>query len=721
MSRRRNRNRKTMDSHPFVFSRVDLLDIALRKAKWLDNVHPLDFLSVEKVRSALNEASRGAMCELQWLWEQLEPADPILATCVDRRETALKKIPWSIVKKDGLTDAEDLLAEAQLRTAQDFANALENIEEAIAAFGQASFRAYRHIQLYETEFGNLRFNITDNWNWARDGYNGPWQWNPDASFGLTVGKPLPVAPESIITRVCPRPIDQPAMMLCLDRKNAKAQWLTYNGRYGVPPIFAIMPPGIDQATHAAYLKFANQCVSNAAGVLPSGSDVKAVTPGAGGPDTFKQALDMATQEIVLRATGGLMTMLTAPGAGTNTETGSSHQDAFDDLADAEAHEIAAIIQESVIVPILEQWHPGQPVLVEFVLKRPDRDDTGVAVQNITALAQTGYRVSDEDVQAMTGLKVNSANMDSTAIYAAKAAGYTPTLAAMEDRMGMPLKPVPVLEPSAVNSLEKRYAPLMLWQPARDTFERACNARRGFIQEGEPLSEDELHAIHNLANTGLNPDQISADAARAADALENAIAQSADSEEGDEAAQNWNGSQPRSDNGRWRSTGAGNHAQKGGRASKGKKDLRKTGSPNFVESGDSQRKQKRALTKAFKKAKKGKKVSTGFKVGSHEVNLIPGNKEHFGRDHAERKDHPKKIPSEKLAETTMHGARSNDQRHDVTIEGKGHVLVLSPEKQPSMAPGEKMKPRKKYDRLIGKNWYTREHKKSPRRGRRPTDG
>ena len=236
---------------------------------------------------------------------------------------------------------------------------------------------------------------------------------------------------------------------------------------------------------------------------------------------------MATQEIVLRATGGLMTMLTAPGAGTNTETGSSHQDAFDDLADAEAHEIAAIIQESVIVPILEQWHPGQPVLVEFVLKRPDRDDTGVAVQNITALAQTGYRVSDEDVQAMTGLKVNSAIMDSTAIYAAKAAGYTPTLAAMEDRMGMPLKPVPVLEPSAVNSLEKRYAPLMLWQPARDTFERACNARRGFIQEGEPLSSDELDAIHNLANAGLNPDQISADAATAASALEDAVANSDD--------------------------------------------------------------------------------------------------------------------------------------------------------------------------------------------------
>ena len=666
MSRRRNRNRKTMDSHPFVFSREDLLDIALRKAKWLDNVHPLDFLSVEKVRSALNEASRGAMCELQWLWEQLEPADPILATCVDRRETALKKIPWSIVKKDGLTDAEDLLAEAQLRTALDFANALENIDEAIAAFGQASFRAYRHIQLYENEFGNLRFNITDNWNWARDGYNGAWQWNPDASFGLTIGKPLPVAPESIITRVCPRPIDQPAMMLCLDRKNAKAQWLTYNGRYGVPPIFAIMPPGIDEATHAAYLKFANQCVSNAAGVLPSGSDVKAVTPGAGGPDTFKQAIDMATQEIVLRATGGLMTMLTAPGAGTNTETGSSHQDAFDDLADAEAQEIAAIIQESVIVPILEQWHPGQPVLVEFVLKRPDRDDSLAAVQNITALAQMGYRVSDEDVQAMTGLKVNSANMDSTAIYAAKAAGYTPTLAAMEDRMGMPLKPVPVLESSAVNSLEKRYAPLMLWQPARDTFERACNARRGFIQEGEPLSEDELHAIHNLANRGLNADQFSADAARAADALENAIAESS-REDADETAQNG-----------CTKPNCPKHPKKGTRASRGKPWAKRNKSNTPLKAARGAKKQ--AMVNAVDHSLKslatgGGEVRGAAYRGNKPVNIQGGSGDKKGAAHAKRHFKPGDTNRRSASKTLVLGRMQTD-RGEIASIGKTHKVILA---------------------------------------------
>ena len=646
MSRKRNRNRKTMDSHPFVFSRVDLLDMAHRKAKWLDNVHPLDFLSVEKVRQALNDASRGAWCELQWLWEQLEPADPILATCVDRRETALKKIPWSIVKKDGLTDAEDLLAEAQLRTALDFANALENIGEAISSLGQASFRAYRHIQLYETELGSLRFNITDNWNWARNGYNGPWQWNPEASIGLTIGKPLPVAPESIVTRVCPRPIDQPAMMLCLDRKNAKAQWLTYNGRYGVPPIFAIMPPGIDENTRAAYLEFARQCVSNAAGVLPAGSDIKAVTPGAGGPDTFKQAIDMATQEMVLRATGGFMTMLTAPGAGTNTETGSSHQDAFDDLADAEAHEIAAILQERVIVPILDQWHPGQPVLVEFAIQRPDRDDTTTSVQNIAALGSAGYRTEPEQVEELTGLRV-------------------------KDSGGMPQ-----MGTAALNSIHTRYAPTMLWQPARDTFERACNARRGFIQEGEPLSEDELHAIHNLANRGLNPDQISADAARAADALENAIAQSADDDSGDDTAQNRD--YKRNSNGQFASTGAGFHAQRGGRAGRGNPGAKRNKSNTPLKAARGAKKQAmvNAVDHSLKSlANGGGEVRGAAYRGNKPVNIQGGSGDKKGAAHAKRHFKPGDTNRRSASKTLVLGRMQID-RGEIASIGKTHKVILA---------------------------------------------
>lgn len=99
-------------------------------------------------------------------------------------------------------------------------------------------------------------------------------------------------------------------------------------------------------------------------------------------------------------------------------------------------------------------------------------------------------------------------------------------------MGMPLKPVPVMEPSAVNSLEKRYAPLMLWRPARKAFERACNATRRAAevrqaaeaarQEGqatdppaEPaLTERELDAFRELIGKGIDPKKLAEEAQEA---------------------------------------------------------------------------------------------------------------------------------------------------------------------------------------------------------------
>lgn len=485
----RHRNRKNSDSHPFHFTGVDMDDMMRSRTRWLDIMNPLDFMSVDAIRRAVNEARRGAWGELQWLWEALEPADPVLATCVERRLAALKKIPWDIVPMDGLNDAEMCLAEAQVRTLTDFANAIENLKEGIVAMGQASFRAYKHIQLFESEYGDFRLNVLDNWNWARDGYNGAWQWNPAATFGLTKGEPLPVPEESIVRRLNARPIDLPASMLCLDRANAKAQWLVYNGRYGTPPIFAIMPQGISDAQREEYISFATQCVSNAAGVLPAGSDVKAITPGVGGPDTFSRMIDLSTQEMVLRATGGLMTMLTAPGAGTNTETGSAHQSAFDDLAAAEAEEIAELLQQSLFVPLIEQWHPGQPVLAKFVMRRPDSDNAAASVQNIAALSAAGLRVEPEQVTELTGLRVTEA---------------------------------PAAAPMAFNSLRVRYAPTMLYPPAREAFETACNAAAGRAAAVEPpLNDGELAAVQRWQG-GIPADAVKRDFSAAYGELAKAV-------------------------------------------------------------------------------------------------------------------------------------------------------------------------------------------------------
>lgn len=482
MSNYKNLRPKSRDhnSHPDIFTKLDIVDMVGDRDKWLSYTAPLDFLSVDKVRQCLAESTRGAYAQIQWLWEQLEPVDAILATCVDRRQAALKKIPWDIIKVDGLSDIEDAIAEAQVRTLQDFANAITNLDQAIVALGQANFRHYKILQMVEGESG-FNLNITDNWNWSRDGYGGTWQWNPRAAYGMAKGDVIPVPENSLIIRTCPRPIDQVAMMLCLDRKNAKAQWMTFNGRYGVPPLFVVLPTGTSRDTKDAYMEFARQCISNSAGVLPPGSDVKSIAPPAGTPDTFKGIIEMSNQELVLRATGGLMTMLTAPGAGTNTATGSAHQDAFDDLAATEAEEIAELFNACLFGPLLDQWHPGQSRLARFALRHPEADDTQASVQSIATLAGAGYRTEDGQVAELTGLTV-------------KTQLSTPQLGGI-----------------ALNSAAKRYAPTMLWPPARMVFEggvrRQCNsvapgreltpAPQSEAPQEPPLSEAEKDELRKL--------------------------------------------------------------------------------------------------------------------------------------------------------------------------------------------------------------------------------
>ncbi|OCA02312.1 phage portal protein family protein [Akkermansia glycaniphila] len=534
------------DSRPLHFSSLDLQEMSVSRDQWLERTHPLDYLTLPIMRDAVNEAMRGAWSNIQWIWHNIEQADTYLSVCVDRRLAALKKLRWDIRPKDGLTDAEACLADAQARTLTDFCNAIDNMEEGIAGLAQASFRHYRHLQLLETDT-SLRLNLTDNWNWCRDGYKGPWRWNPEATYGATIGKDLPVSMDSIITRICPRPIDQVAMLLVFDRKNGKCQLAVYNGRYGTPPMYIIMPDGISEEQKKAFIEFGRQCLSNSAGVLPPGSKVETVQPGSLGPDSFTRYIDMASQEIVLRCTGGLMTMLTAPGEGTTTSTGNAHQDAFDAIAAAEGEDIAALLQRHLFAPALNQWHPGQPHLVEFTLAPLEDKGTSEIVQSIAMLASAGYRLTDDQVAELTGLDVTSANMDARAIYAAKSAGFVPTQQSLEERMGMPLAPVPLTpEQQAagmLNSMHRRFAPTMLWPQARRVYDAATAVRMhnlsarpaAQVQPEDGITAEQRAILTRLASMPLDPARIEAKAESLRKALQEAIAPYAPDDASDAAS------------------------------------------------------------------------------------------------------------------------------------------------------------------------------------------
>ena len=135
----------SQDSRPGLFRLVSLSELDKDSRRQLERVCPLDYLSVDTIRRCLQDCQLGAYAEQQWIWEQMEQYDPMLMTCITKRDDALSKYDWSVTVKPDLDDRDSLLAEAQQRTITDLCNAIVNMDEAITALSQASRLSLIHI------------------------------------------------------------------------------------------------------------------------------------------------------------------------------------------------------------------------------------------------------------------------------------------------------------------------------------------------------------------------------------------------------------------------------------------------------------------------------------------------------------------------------------------------------------------------------------------------
>jgi len=121
----------------------------------------------------------------------------------------------------------------------------------------------------------------------------------------------------------------------------------------------------DALKELEYLAIAQSLVKDGRGYLPNGTDVKYVNGGGSGRPPFRDHLDYLDKQITLLGTGGLLTMLTESGSGTLA--GSAHQEAFNQVAKADAVMVSEALQRDFDAPLLEAAFPGWPVEAGFEL------------------------------------------------------------------------------------------------------------------------------------------------------------------------------------------------------------------------------------------------------------------------------------------------------------------------------------------------------------------
>ena len=428
----------SQDSRPGMFGFLPLSELDKERRRQIERVCPLDYLSVDTVRRCLQECQLGAYAEQQWIWEQMEQYDPMLLTCLTKRDDALDKYDWSITVKPDLDDRDSLLAEAQQRTITDLCNAIVNMDEAITALSQASRRHYKFLQPYADSDG-LHLLPIDNWLMCRDGYRGAWGYNPNAQFGRYRGETLPVPLDDLILRLHPRPIDMPAQMLVLNRSTTLAQWDVFLEHLGTPPAFFVLPADCSEDLRQLYIQAAARMLSAATGVIDHGADIKSVPVSQTSVDLFDRRYKVATEEIAMLTTAGKLTVMTESGSGTLA--GGAQADGFADWAAGESSSIATVLTAQLVNRVLDEYHPGQPHLVEFTLSCVDKTTPDKEIANAAALRAAGYDIDDAEVSERTGWQV-TAGVSSSQLYAIKAAGYVPQQQTMEGVVKMPLQPAP---------------------------------------------------------------------------------------------------------------------------------------------------------------------------------------------------------------------------------------------------------------------------------------
>jgi phage gp29-like protein len=149
---------------------------------------------------------------------------------------------------------------------------------------------------------------------------------------------------------------------------------------------------------------AEALTSNLRGYLPPGSDIKVTDLAARSKMPYFDRIEYADKQIIMAATGGLLTMLTESGSGTLA--GGAHSETLVRLSKADAAVISEVFQRQIDREVLKAFFPGEEMAVYFKFDLvPVQDTTAQLIEACSALSWAGYRVNQQQLEEKLGLKI----------------------------------------------------------------------------------------------------------------------------------------------------------------------------------------------------------------------------------------------------------------------------------------------------------------------------
>jgi phage gp29-like protein len=406
--------------------------------RWRQQFNPLRNLTIARAVSLFDASQRGDFADLQWTYRFIERRDEDLIALMERRGSAILQMDWNIKTVDEKTAARRGIA-FDKRLAEDQAAALraayERITNLYAAIEHLAMAAFREFAICQFQDGDRaavpgeanHIECLNGWNIVRDGLSGPWYWNAEARqvSVQSLAESDRIDPKYCLIREWPRPLDEIALLKFIRSNLSRKNWDAFVEIYGLPAWIVIMPPSVPSGKESEYLAAARAIAEGQPGALPPGADAKCADQPRG-TNPFRDHLQYLTEKLVLAGTGGLLTMLSAPGSGTLA--GSAHMEAFDIVARGEARKISEILQAQFDRPVLAGAFEGKPTLAYFELAANEEQDVGDILDHAVKINQAGGRVDWSEMSEKTGYTI-TAGPEPTSF----PAGTRPGAAAFQNR------------------------------------------------------------------------------------------------------------------------------------------------------------------------------------------------------------------------------------------------------------------------------------------------
>ena len=163
--------------------------------KWRDNNNPLRNLTMPRAVMLMEQAQRGIMADLQWLYAAetgIEATDPDLMVIIERTLSGVADCEDEIatIPEDSL-GFDAVLADEQAAFLRESYAQCDNLPEAIEHLVMSRFRGFAHLQPHLSADWSLEhFEILPQWNMVRNGSRQEWAWNPSASNASYSSIPL---------------------------------------------------------------------------------------------------------------------------------------------------------------------------------------------------------------------------------------------------------------------------------------------------------------------------------------------------------------------------------------------------------------------------------------------------------------------------------------------------------------------------------------------------